>query len=168
MAGLMYVLAENKSHPVSVGDLVADVYKRLGNVPEYFIRRTFLDNAIALIFSEGLTVSSDAGFQQKSVSDRPKAWFCSRYVAQSQDLVPTVLHDTEKLGSDLLLLIRYVDGTRTHDEIAEALMTHVLSGELACQQNGVPVTDEAELRPLLKGVVKSGLQILADKAYLVD
>ena len=83
MAGLMYVLAENKSHPVSVGDLVADVYKRLGNVPEDFIRRTFLDNAIALIFSEGLTVSSDAGFQQKSVSDRPKAWFCSRYVAQS-------------------------------------------------------------------------------------
>lgn len=168
MTGLMYVLAENKSHPVSVGDLVAEVHRRLQNVSEEFIRRTFLDNAKAMIFSDGLTVSADAGFQRKSVSDRPKAWSCSRYVAQSRDLVPTVLHDTEKFGSDLLILIQYVDGTRTHDEIAEALMKHVLNGELTCQQKGVAVTDETELRPLLKEVVKSGLQVLADKAYLVD
>ena len=82
-------------------------------------------------------------------------------------ILPTVLHDTEKLGSDLLIMIQYVDGTRTHDEIAAAMMKHVLSGELICQKKDVPVTDEAELRPLLKEIVKSGLRILADKAYLV-
>jgi methyltransferase-like protein/2-polyprenyl-3-methyl-5-hydroxy-6-metoxy-1,4-benzoquinol methylase len=167
VTGLMVVLAENNSHPVSVGDLVVEVHKRLETVPEDVIRRTFLDNAKTMIFSGGLSVSTDAGFQRKTASERPKAWFCSRYIAQSQDLVPTVLHDTEKLGSDLLIMIQYVDGTRTHDEIAAAMMKHVLSGELICQKKDVPVTDEAELRPLLKEIVKSGLRILADKAYLV-
>ena len=164
---LMYVLAENKGHPVSLDDLVAEVRKRLENVSEDVIRRTFLENAGVLIFGGALTISSDAGFQRKSISERPKAWSYSRYVARSKNLVPNVLHDNAAFGDDLRVLIQYVDGTRTDDELADALMKHFLGGELNCLRDDVPVTEDKELRPLLKELVKTRLRYLADSAYLV-
>ena len=165
---LMFVLAENKGHPLFLDDLVVEVRKRLENVTEDVIRRTFLENAGALIFGGALAVSSDAGFQRKSLSERPKAWSCSRYVARSKKLVPNVLHDNATFGDDLRVLIQYVDGTRTDDEIADALMKHVLSGELTFRKDDVPVTEKKELRPLLKELVKTRLRYLAGSAFLVE
>ena len=129
---------------------------------------SFLENAGVLIFSGGLAASSDTGFRRKSVSERPKAWSCSRYVARFKKLVPNVLHDNATFGNDLRVMIQYVDGTRTDDEIVDALMKHFLNGELECRQDDVPVTEERELRPLLKQLVKTQLQFLADRAFLVD
>ena len=89
-------------------------------------------------------------------------------MARSKNLVPNVLHDNAEFGDDLRVLIQYADGTKTDDEIADALMKHFLSGELICRQDDVPVTEEKELRPLLKELVKTRLRFLADSAFLVE
>ena len=165
---VMWGLAESKMRPLSLDDLVETADARLENAPKELIRQTFLDTAGTLVFNGSLEIALDPGCHVRDVSERPKVWPCARHRARPDTRVPNVLHGVVTLGDDLRVLVQYVDGTRTADDILEAYLAHFLKGELNYNVNEKPVTDEKELRAALKGLVENGLRILADNALLIE
>ena len=66
-------------------------------------------------------------------------------------------------------VLRLLDGTRTRDALAEALLAMCRRGELILHREGAdkaPVRDEAEMRALLGPALGKALDNLAKKALL--
>ena len=163
------VLAENFPHPLSVDEVVGKASERLNNArSEDAVRRTFMDGAGNMVLKGAFEIASDPGSHTRKVSARPKGWPCAQYMARIKTNVPNVLHGNVGFGGHLKALVQILDGNRTVDEIFEAFLQDFLQGKLQYRQNEKAVTDETELRSILKGHLQNRLQFLADNAFLVD
>ena len=167
-AAWLCVLAENSPHPLSVDDLVRKACERLNKISDDTVRRSFMNNAGNMILNGTFEVVSDPGFHTKQVHARPKVWPCAQYMARIKSNVPNVLHANVGFGEHLKVLVQYLDGKRTIDEIFEEFIKDFLKGDLRYRQDEKTVTDEAELRPILKDHLRNRLQFLANNAFLVE
>lgn len=167
-SALFCALAGQKNRPLGADELVGRAGELLKDVPEDVVRGTFEDSAVGWLFSDGLEIVSDPGFHTSVVSARPKVWPCSAYWARTRGFAPTVLHGSLDIAEDLAILMSYVDGTRTVDEITNAFVQDFVSGKLAYHEDGKQVTDEAALRGAMTNNVAQRLQYLADRAMLIE
>ena len=74
----------------------------------------------------------------------------------------TALH-----GEQIARLAPLLDGTRTREELVEALTADAVRGELKVARNNQPVTEEAAVRDALTAVLDPALTTLAGHALLV-
>ena len=167
VAAAFCVLAESNSRPMSVDELIKKASSRLENIPEDVIRKSFLESAGRFILNGCLEIALDAGNHVSDVSDQPEVWAVARLMARSDNSVPSVLHKNVVLGDDLRVLVPYVDGTRTVEDIVEAYLPHFLNGDLTLNVDGVPATDENKIRTAIGPVVTNGLHALAVNSLLV-
>jgi len=161
------VLAEQHGLPLCLEDLVTKICERLVDVPNEAARESFLKNTLNLMLSGMLDVGSDPGCHTAKISDRPEVWPYARYLARVKSYIPNVLHEADQLGDDFRAMLPYADGTRTHDEITNDLMTHFLDGRLSFHLDGNPITEKKTLAEPLKNHVQAMLKFLAARAYLV-
>ncbi len=167
-SALFCALGRQKGHPVSAEDLFLKAGELLKDVPEDVVRGTFDASAIGWLFFDALEIVSDPGLHTRTVSERPKVWPCAQYWARTRHFAPSVLHDSLDIAEDLAILMIYVDGTRTIDEIIDAFVQHFLSGQLAYHVDGKQVTDESTLREAMSQNVNRRLQYMADRALLIE
>lgn len=165
---LLCVLAENYPHPLSVDEVVEKASERLNNGSEKTVRRSFMNGAGNMILKGVFDIASESGFHTREVSARPKAWPCAQYMAQIKSNIPNALHGNVGFGGHLKALIKNLDGNRTLDELFEEFLKDFVTGNLRYLQDEKAITDETELRPILKEHFRNRLQFLADNAFLVD
>ena len=86
----------------------------------------------------------------RTPSETPEGLPMARLLARTGPAVPNLRHRLTTLGEFDRLVIRQLDGVRTRPEIVDALLKAVVAGEFHLNQNGVPLTDPAQIRPILE------------------
>ena len=99
-------------------------------------------------------------------SDTPEALPMARMLAEAGPSVPNFRHRQSTISDFDRLVLRQLDGTRTHAEIVERLIQAVIDGEFTIQENALPVRDPERLRPILERSLPPSLQRLNRNALL--
>jgi len=100
---------------------------------------------------------------------RPATTALARLDAEQGYRVTSLRGESVTLDEFHRQVLRLLDGTRTRDALAEALMAMCRRGELILHRDGAdkaPVRDEAEMRALLGPALGKALDNLAKKALL--
>jgi methyltransferase-like protein/trans-aconitate methyltransferase len=168
LAAAFCVLSEQFGLPCRLEDLVAKACVLLSNESEENIQKEFLQNVVTLMLSGALEVYGDPGGHTPEVSSTPEVWPLARFFAGAKPRVPNLLHNGYDMGDDLRAMVPYADGSRTIDQITEALLVHFLDGRLSFRLDDKLITDEETLTPLLKSHVQGMLKFLGDRAFLVS
>jgi methyltransferase-like protein len=98
---------------------------------------------------------------------RPLASSLARLQAASTNQVTNLRHEPVNLGPLDVRLLRLLDGTRERTELVEALLQGIHEGELSISQGGRPVSESAEAREILGGLIAEGLPRFASAALLL-
>ena len=101
------------------------------------------------------------------LSDKPRALAMARLAAEAGTSVPNYRHRQTNLSDFDRLVIRQLDGTRTHAEIVDRLVAAVVEGAFAIQENGLPQKDPILVRPILERSLLPSLTRLNRGALLV-
>ncbi|MEP7328360.1 MAG: class I SAM-dependent methyltransferase [Betaproteobacteria bacterium] len=100
------------------------------------------------------------------ISARPRVSVLARYQASKGMLVTNLRHEPTALDEFNRQLLPYLDGKHDHASLLELLAQLVGAGTLTIRQHDKPVTDAAEVRTILIGVLPQTLQRLARSAML--
>ena len=101
--------------------------------------------------------------------ERPATTVLARLEAEQGYRVTSLRGESVTLDEFHRQVLRLLDGTRTRDALAEALLAMCRRGELILHREGAdkaPVRDEAEMRELLAPALGKALDNLAKKALL--
>ena len=100
--------------------------------------------------------------------ERPKATAFARVEAAHGPLVTNLFHRTVELSDAERLIVRACDGSRTRDEIADALAHAIRTAEYSLTgKDGKPVHDSGTIRIAAAEGVEGALQRIARNALLV-
>jgi methyltransferase-like protein/2-polyprenyl-3-methyl-5-hydroxy-6-metoxy-1,4-benzoquinol methylase len=98
---------------------------------------------------------------------RPLASRLARLQAAGTNKVTNLRHETVDLGPLDVRLLRLLDETRERTDLVEALLQGVREGELRISQDGRPVSEMAQAREILGGVIAECLPRFASAALLL-
>ncbi|MDB5351674.1 MAG: protein related to regulatory domain of methyltransferase [Planctomycetota bacterium] len=100
-------------------------------------------------------------------SGTPEGFPLARLAAESGPSVPSLRHRQVTISDFDRLVIRQLDGTRSHHEIIDRLVNAVTEGAFAINENGLPVRDPIVVRPILERSLGPCLQRLNRAGLLV-
>jgi len=100
------------------------------------------------------------------VSGRPRANEVARLEASKGHWLTNLRHEPIRVDEFCRQIIRYLDGTRDHAALIDALDLLVVSGELVIRQGETPVMDPAAVRKVLAQILPEGLVKLAKQGFL--
>jgi 2-polyprenyl-3-methyl-5-hydroxy-6-metoxy-1,4-benzoquinol methylase len=104
-----------------------------------------------------------------SSSTKPRIWPLAAFdAAAGAPVTATLRHATFTISDRSCFLMRLADGTRTLDDIAEALLSVLTSGSATISENGTPITDTNRLRRIAASTVTEEFETFAGVGLLVE
>lgn len=101
------------------------------------------------------------------ISDKPEGLPIARHVAETATQLPNLRHRQTTMSDFDRLVLRQLDGNRTHAEIVEKLIEAVVAGQFTINEHAMPLKDPNRLRPILERSLPPSLQRLRGNALLV-
>ena len=119
------------------------------------------------VFNGLFTLSADKTDMCTDISDRPAAFAPAVVFGQSMDLVANRHHEVVKLPDDQRLVLPYVTGANTVDEICACVKQHIAKGELTLHSEGRAVDINSNtLEACIRTYVEEMLETFAQNALL--
>ena len=103
-----------------------------------------------------------------TVTDCPRSTAYARHQAEATSHVTSRRHTTVELSDLQRLVLHQLDGSRTREQITDALIDMAKNGQVAAHYEGKPVTDSAVLRKSLEKPIDIALKQLAKYLLLVE
>nr|VFJ91059.1 MAG: regulatory domain of a methyltransferase-containing protein [Candidatus Kentron sp. LFY] len=154
--------------PRSLDEIAASAAAALPDIDEKTIREAFGDFLLNLIFKGIVSVTADTPAHVKPPSERPRAFAVARLQGQTMDKVPNLRHETAVLTDDQRLVLQYLTGENTREQIVELVKTHIENGELTMHVDGKPLEKGAsELDDYLPQYIDGQIANFANLALLV-
>jgi methyltransferase-like protein len=150
-----------------VDGIVEAACKTLEDVPKETVRAEFDGMVLRLIFSGIISITADIPGYTKKIADKPEVFKVARLQALNMDMVPNMRYETVRLSDDQRVVLQYVNGENTRDEITEVVKGHIDKGEMTINADGKPLmpgTDDFE--KLLPQYIDAQLAIFAGNALL--
>jgi methyltransferase-like protein len=101
-----------------------------------------------------------------TVSERPVASPLARLQAEAGAFATSLLRRTVRLDELTRAVLVELDGSRTAEDVLEALVARVVGGELELSGASGPVREEDVVRPALAAAIRPALERLAGAALL--
>ncbi len=125
----------------------------------------FLNFMLSGVFN----LSGDQTTAVTELSEKPMAFPAAVVIGRDMSLLPNLHHEVVRLNDDQRLVLQYVNGDNTHDDIAAAVRDHITRGELTLNVQGEPLTsDSPTFDDNLRQYVQATLNIFAASALLVS
>ena len=119
------------------------------------------------VFNGLFTLSADKTDICTDISDRPAVFAPALVFGQSMDLVANRHHEVVKLPDDQRLVLPYVTGANTVDEICEHVKEHIAKGELTLHSEGRALDINSDtLGACIRTYVEEMLETFAQNALL--
>ena len=169
-SALALALAEAGQRPVYGHVLIEQALERLGaSANPGQLRGSMAQLAMNLVMRGMAQLHADCPESKRSVSERPEAYPLARLQAAHPRCthVSNIVHANVKTDPGVNVILRHFDGSRTLDEVAEAVVAASAAGEFTVNRAGQPVTDPAELRETITGLVPRVAETLAKNHLLV-
>lgn len=166
----MWILSQQRRRPMAYDDLLAATVEATGvDHPEYV--RAQLNNELnllRLVFAGVVEIHSAPPRYTLEVGDRPRTSRLARVQAARQETVTNLRHEAVALSEAERLLIARLDGRTPIADLVGHLAAHVARGDLVVEEDGRPLTAEADRRAALARLCDQMLADMADQALLCD
>jgi len=167
----LLLLRERWPQPVPFDDLCRDATALLqsAGIPTSPTDRVALGFDLLECFFQGAGVFLRSWVPPLALhpGEKPCTTRVARVQATRGTHVTSVLHETQHLERGPLHILQVLDGTRSHDEIVEALADFVEAGRLELSHDGRPLTAREEMRGPLQTVLRDVLPQFARRGLLV-
>ncbi|MDP4685366.1 MAG: methyltransferase regulatory domain-containing protein, partial [Salibacteraceae bacterium] len=150
LKALLYSFQEKNSF-ISFDSLLEAVASKLvrqsSDEQNLMIEMTLLD----LYMRGTLKLSADPITLSTSSLDKPEAWSyaVNQCTYSGESIVTNLYHQTVSLSLFETYMIRYIDGTRSKDEVIDKLLEHVKNGDLEANYGGKKLTSDEKIRNIL-------------------
>ncbi len=121
-----------RKHPIfmtvkEISELVAEKYPDITAEKAKKELNAFL---VEMVFRGVITMSLDPGHYTATIEERPRVFDVARIQGEKDAKVANLFHEMALLGDDRRLVMQYVDGTRSIQEITQEVRKHIENGEL--------------------------------------
>ena len=100
------------------------------------IRAQWDSIVLQLVFRGIITIAAEKPNMVSSISEKPCVFDVARFQGLDANVVPTLFHDSVKLSDDQRLILQYVNGKNTLDQIISSVKHHIDQGELTLSADG--------------------------------
>lgn len=170
MKAILHAFAENPHHLFKYDELVKEASKYSKKISEEDIKRDLLGNAMRLILSGYISISSESPkFKQKLEGDKP---VISSLIRSQCEHMPglwatNMKHERIGLSAFDKVALRYFDGKNSFDDVVKILYEkHIKTGELNVSKEGQQITEEKKILEELN-LVMDTLKTKIDKLALL-
>ena len=167
MTAIICVLGENSMRCWTLNDLVSVAAERLAGTSQDEIKRVFMASMGQVVLSGILNIAPEPARYALEISEKPEVYPVARQFILTKDSVPNILHEPVFLPKDVRVIMKYLDGQHTIDEIATSLLPYFESGELTFSENNVVITDREKLKNIIPKYLDERLQLLLKNALLI-
>ncbi len=161
-------LAE-KNRPVKIETLAAEL-KKTQNIDPEATKTVFARNGLTLLLQNFLSLHEHEVAFENHVSKKPRAFSWARHQAETGDKnlksVTNLKRETVAVTPLAKTLLPYLDGKHTHEQLIDELTKHVLKDDIKIHKEKVQITDEKEIREIMKQQLTPALNHLAKMALL--
>jgi len=168
MKAVLYTFSENLNNPISFDKIVIAANKKLNGSKLNEIKAELTNNAMKLVLQGYINITL-----QKSRSevkrDKPKAAKIVTYQATHTPSMWVTNLKHEVIGINLFekLALRYMDGKHDKDQIIDAVLKHVVSGEMTLSRDGAKIDNMDEIRAELERFFETTVEKFAANALLI-
>ncbi len=166
---LYLTLAESGKHPIAARELVKAVQKKLKLKSPETIEAVLTEAGLQLALRGFILLHSDTPEFVTALSKKPETWPLARYQAGLKNCTSLTNRLGGTVASDMFanLCLQLADGTRTVNDIADAIAQQALSGEINVHRAGNKLTGEKDIRAELAEKVPVTLEKCAQQALMV-
>lgn len=133
------------------------------------IQKQLRSNLLKFVFNGIFDVTSDKGNVLLEVSETPLAFSPATIVGLSNEMVPNQHHEAVKLTNDQRLVLQYINGKNSIEQISKYVKQHIEKGELNLNVNGDAINkDSKDLDQYVMQYVQGALNLFAQKSLLVS
>jgi methyltransferase-like protein len=124
---MLCILAERHGCAMKIEDIITEMHLRNGNISEDEIKRTLATGGLDLVMKNILNLHlQEEIIDNVTLSNKPEIWSYSRHqIAKGKQSLTNLYHENVKVDLIGSILFALLDGTRTQDEIREALKEKV-------------------------------------------
>ncbi|WP_135081913.1 class I SAM-dependent methyltransferase [Terasakiella sp. SH-1] len=154
-------------HRLSLQDITKHAAEHLGDLTIDDIEKELGNVLLKFIFNGIFNITSDQSCVCTEITEKPFAFLPAILLGQSMDMLPNQHHEVVKLTDDQRLVLQYVNGRNTIEQICEVLKGHIDKGELNINANGKPLDKEtAGFDGYIRQYVEQTLHLYAQNALL--
>ncbi|MDT8398036.1 MAG: class I SAM-dependent methyltransferase [Pseudomonadales bacterium] len=149
------VLVEQSGRPLALDDIVAKVLEKAPDISAGQIRQHIFNelSLIGLVFKGILKLRLSPGVYLMAVPEKPKTTRTARYLAEKGDVVTSCRHQLVSMQEIETIILKLLDGTRTVDEVAAALLEQEKQGLINITANQANVDKATLIRDTCQEVI---------------
>ena len=153
--------------PIKSGDLVDMAAKNLDGADRDALRKVVEGFGLQLALKGLIFLHAESGSHVSHVSEMPEASRLARHQAPVQGWATNAWH--QKIDHDLFtrVLIKYLDGSNSLDDLCQIMAEQVDKGTLAVQLDGKDIADAEQRRLVIRNLTENALNSIAQNALLV-
>ena len=153
--------------PIKSGDLIDMAARNLDGADRDVLRRVIEEQGLRLVLKGFISLYAEAGSHISHVSEMPEASRLARHQAALQDWATNALH--RKISLDLFarILIGYLDGSNSLDDLCQLMSEQVDRDVLSVRVDGKAIADAEQRRLFIRNSTKNALDGIAQNALLV-
>lgn len=171
---MMKVFFELKKDIITITELTAKVRQKLAEV-QFNLKEdgeNVLEDRLSMLALRYMFMGAISFYVHKFpcvnvVSEKPMVSELSRYLASTQEWVSNQRMECTFLTIFDKVLVRYLDGTRNVEALADSMMKSFETKELIMNGNNTPITDLVEVRKRLPSIIPERLANLKDCSLLI-
>lgn len=143
----MFVLLQKNGRPISFDQLCCETMQLSGIDDKEQIKKHIFDNLvfIRLLLSGLVNIHSYESLFTYEPCEKPVASELARFMARDREIVTNLSHDVVFLTVLERILIQYLNGEYTVDQILEKMSEHFLNDELELLNDGKKIEDKEEI-----------------------
>jgi len=154
--------------PLTGTELVAAVNAHNPEMPVDEIQQAWNEIVLELLFRGIIDITAAKTQVVKVASDKPCVSEVARLIGLNSNLVPNMKHELIRLPEDSRVIMQYVNGVNTMDDICNFVKGHIDKGDITLSADGTPIAKNSpELEVNIKPYVDAHLTLFSINSLLV-
>jgi methyltransferase-like protein/cyclopropane fatty-acyl-phospholipid synthase-like methyltransferase len=170
LKAVLYVFSEYVNNPLSFNEIVEKAANKLkSGYTKENIEVDMLNNLMNLVIKGYANISISSGNKDKVKLDKPKLSKLTIYQATNtpNNWVANFRHQAIAINNLDKVIIKYMDGTKTKEDILKALIEEVKSSKININKDGKSIEQEDEIKKELTAFLESTIEKFSNQALFV-
>jgi methyltransferase-like protein len=154
---------------ISFDSLLASVASKLPEQESVDLKLKLEGGLLNLFMRGTLKISTDPIKVNTSPESLPNAWSyaVNQCKLSNESIVTNLYHQTVSLSLFETYMIRYIDGTRSKEQVIEKMLEHVKQGDLEANYGGKKLTSDEKIKNILSLAYLDAIDKFRDNGLLV-
>lgn len=168
MKAILYTFSEHLNNPLSFEKITEEANKKLNGTKLNEIKAELLENAMKLVLQGYINITTQKHRETPEL-DKPKTTklVIHQAIHTPYMWVTNLKHEPVGVNFFEKLAIRYMDGKHDKKAIIDAVMGHVVKGEINLSKDGQKIEDQEVIRKQLEVLFMPMIDKFAANALLV-